>query len=133
MACIKQVVQEYPIYLANSMNPIRLEGQKTVAIELCQQLLWDLPDTVIIPGGNLGNTYALYKGFKMCKDLGLIKTIPKIIVAQTIKANPFYLAYEDGLEKNTTVNAVKAETTYASAIQIGNPVSYPRARKAIME
>lgn len=133
MECIKQVVQEYPIYLANSMNPIRLEGQKTVSIDIAQQLFWDVPDTVIIPGGNLGNTYALYKGFKMCKDLGLTDRIPRIIVSQTEKANPLYLAFQKGLENDDAFKPVKAGETYASAIRIGNPVSYERARRAILE
>jgi len=132
MALIKQVVQEYPVYLANSMNPLRLEGQKTVSIDIAQQMLWDLPDTVIIPGGNLGNTYALYKGFKMCKDLGLTDRIPKIIVSQTEMANPLYLAFQKGLENDDSFAPVKAGETYASAIRIGNPVSYERARKAIL-
>jgi threonine synthase len=133
MECIKQVVQEYPVYLANSMNPLRLEGQKTVSIDIAQQLFWDLPDTVIIPGGNLGNTYALYKGFKMCKDLGLTDRIPRIIVSQTEMANPLYLAYQKGLDKDSSFEPVKAGETYASAIRIGNPVSYERARRAIIE
>lgn len=131
MKCIKQVVQEYPIYLANSMNPLRLEGQKTVSIDIAQQMFWEVPDTVIIPGGNLGNTYALWKGFQMCKDLGLTTSIPRIIVSQTDKANPLYLAYQKGLEHDDSFAPVTAGETFASAIRIGNPVSYERARRAI--
>jgi len=131
MECIKQIVQECPIYLANSMNPLRLEGQKTVSVEILQQLSWEVPNTVIIPGGNLGNVYALWKGFNMCKHLGLINNIPRLIVSQTEKANPLYQAYQNGLPD--VVQAVKARKTFASAIQIGNPVSYPRARKALLE
>lgn len=131
MKTIKQIVQEYPIYLANSMNPLRLEGQKTVSIDILQQLLWEVPDTVIIPGGNLGNTYALWKGFNMCKQLGLIDRIPRLIVSQTDQANPLFSAYEKGLPNEC--EPVVAKETFASAIRIGNPVSYPRARKALLE
>ena len=73
---------ESPIYLANSMNSLRLEGQKTAAIEICQQFDWAVPDWVIIPGGNLGNIYAFYKGFKMCRDLGLVDRMPRLVCAQ---------------------------------------------------
>ena len=73
---------ETPIYLANSMNSLRLEGQKTAAIEILQQFDWQVPDWVIIPGGNLGNIYAFYKGFKMCRDLGLVDRIPRLVCAQ---------------------------------------------------
>lgn len=77
-----QVTDELPIYLANSMNPLRLEGQKTAAIEILQQFDWEVPDWVIIPGGNLGNIYAFYKGFKMARDLGLVSGIPRLVCAQ---------------------------------------------------
>jgi len=78
----QDVTAESPIYLANSMNSLRLEGQKTAAIEICQQFDWALPDWVIIPGGNLGNIYAFYKGFKMCRDLGLVDRMPRLVCAQ---------------------------------------------------
>lgn len=77
-----------PIYLANSMNSLRLEGQKTAAIEICQQFDWQVPDWVVIPGGNLGNVYAFYKGFKMCKELGLTDRMPRLVCAQ-VKASTF--------------------------------------------
>jgi len=82
MKLIKEVTAETPIYLANSMNSLRLEGQKTAAIEILQQFDWQVPDWVIIPGGNLGNIYAFYKGFKMCRDLGLVDRIPRLVCAQ---------------------------------------------------
>lgn len=82
-----QVTAELPIYLANSMNPLRLEGQKTAAIEILQQFDWEVPDWVIIPGGNLGNIYAFYKGFKMARDLGLVDRIPRLVCAQ-VRAPP---------------------------------------------
>jgi threonine synthase len=130
MAIIQQLAEEGIIYLANSMNPLRLEGQKTVGIEIVQQFEWQVPDWVIIPGGNLGNASALYAGFKMMKDLGIIDRFPRLAVAQAQNANPLYLAWQKG---EAQVTPVKAQPTQASAIQIGNPVSAPRALQALKE
>lgn len=128
MAIIQQLAEEGLIYLANSMNPLRLEGQKTVGIEIVQQFDWQVPDWLIIPGGNLGNASALYAGFSMMRELGLISQLPRLVVAQAQNANPLYLAWQAG---KTEVEAVKAQPTQASAIQIGNPVSAPRAMQAL--
>jgi threonine synthase len=128
MAIIQQLAEEGVVYLANSMNPLRLEGQKTVAIEIVQQFDWQVPDWVIIPGGNLGNASALHAGFQMLRDLGVIDRFPRIVVAQAEAANPLYRAWTTG---STTVEPVKAQPTQASAIQIGNPVSAPRAIRAL--
>jgi threonine synthase len=128
MAIIQRLAAEGIIYLANSMNPLRLEGQKTVAIEIVQQFDWQVPDWVIIPGGNLGNASALYAGFQMMLDLGVITRFPRLAVAQAEAANPLYRAWTAG---KTEVAAVKAQPTQASAIQIGNPVSSPRAIRAL--
>ena len=124
MAIVQRLSQDEGIYLANSMNSLRLEGQKTVAIEIVQQLDWTIPDIVIIPGGNLGNVSALGAGFDMMGALGLINRQPQIVVAQAEAANPLYLAYRRDWE----FEPVGAKPTQASAIQIGNPVS---VRKAI--
>ncbi|CAD7705332.1 unnamed protein product [Ostreobium quekettii] len=128
MRLIQEVTAEYPIYLANSMNSLRLEGQKTAAIEIIQQFDWQVPDWVIIPGGNLGNIYAFYKGFKMCKDLGLVDSMPRLVCAQAANANPLYQAYLHGFD---SFKPVKAKQTFASAIQIGDPVSIDRAIVAL--
>eukprot|EP00741_Cyanophora_paradoxa_P024004 tig00021720_g23180.t1 len=128
MKLIQQVVDMYPIYLANSMNSLRLEGQKTISVEICQQFDWQVPDWVIIPGGNLGNMYAFSKGFRMMKDLGLIDKLPRLVCAQAHNANPLYRAYVNGWDK---YEPIKAKTTFASAIQIGDPVSIDRAIAAI--
>mmetsp|Transcript_32495 Transcript_32495/g.103475 ORF Transcript_32495/g.103475 Transcript_32495/m.103475 type:complete len:511 (+) Transcript_32495:255-1787(+) len=128
MRLIREVTAELPIYLANSLNSLRLEGQKTAAIEILQQFNWQVPDWVIIPGGNLGNVYAFYKGFAMCKELGLVDRIPRMVVAQAQNANPLYQAYVNGYEN---FKPVKAESTFASAIQIGDPVSIDRAILAL--
>ena len=98
MRIVQRLSQEDGIYLANSMNSLRLEGQKTVAIEIVQQLDWTIPDVVIIPGGNLGNVSALGAGFEMMETLGLINKRPQIVVAQAAAANPLYLAYQRNWE-----------------------------------
>lgn len=130
MQIVQQVTADNRIYLANSMNSLRVEGQKTISPEICQQLGWRIPDTIIIPGGNLGNVSALSKGFDDLIAMGLIAKKPRIIVAQAEHANPFYQAYLRGFDK---LEPMKAKTTLASAIQIGNPVSYPKAVKAVLE
>jgi threonine synthase len=130
MRLVQEITRERTVYLANSMNSLRLEGQKTVAIELVQQFDWEVPDWIVIPGGNLGNVSALGKGFLMMKELGLIQSLPRIAVAQAEHANPLYLAYLTHFESFTPV---PARETLASAIQIGNPVSYKRAVKVLRQ
>ncbi|KAK4537850.1 hypothetical protein CDCA_CDCA14G3875 [Cyanidium caldarium] len=133
MKLIQEVVNEFPIYLANSMNPLRLEGQKTVSVEIAQQFDWQVPDWVIVPGGNLGNVYAFYKGFAMMRELGLTDRMPRLVVAQSANANPLYQAYVNGGHRGdwSHYRAVPAKRTLASAIQIGAPVSIHRAMRAI--
>ena len=99
MAIVQRLAEEEGVYLANSMNSLRIEGQKTVAIEMVQQFDWQVPDWVIIPGGNLGNVSALGAGFQMMKELGLTQKLPRICVAQAEAANPLYQAYRDGYDK----------------------------------
>lgn len=128
MRIVRQLTQDPTIYLANSMNSLRMEGQKTVGIEIVQQLDWEVPDWIVIPSGNLGNVSALGKGLMMMKELGLIDRLPRIAAAQAAQAAPLYNSYQrefDGLEP------VIAGATLASAIQIGDPVSYERAVKAL--
>src|ERR671919_2220945 len=95
MALVQRLVEEEGVYLANSMNSLRLEGQKTVAIEIVQQWDWEVPDVVVIPGGNLGNVSALAAGFQMMLDLGLIAKRPRLVLAQAAAANPLYRAYKN--------------------------------------
>jgi threonine synthase len=128
MAVVRELARRDLVYLANSMNPLRIEGQKTVALEIAQQLGWHAPDWVVIPSGNLGNAAALFAGFRMAKELGLIDRLPRLCVAQAEKANPVYRAFKDGRDE---VTAVVAGATQASAIRIGNPVSAPRAMAAL--
>jgi len=128
MQIVQRLSEDPTIYLANSMNSLRIEGQKTVAIELVRQFDWQVPDWIVIPTGNLGNVSALGKGFALMKDLGLIDRLPRIACAQAQNANPFYLSYQSGFQE---FKPVAAQPTLASAIQIGNPVSYERAVKTI--
>jgi threonine synthase len=128
MAIVRELARRDLVYLANSMNPLRIEGQKTVAIEIVQQFDWQVPDWVVLPSGNLGNAGALYAGFDMMQKLGLTSKMPRLCVAQAKNADPMYRAFKEGKE---TVEPMRAERTYASAIQIGNPVSAPRAMAAL--
>lgn len=130
MKIVKEVTQDNSIYLANSMNSLRIEGQKTVGIEIIRQFNWQVPDWIVIPVGNLGNISALYKGFKLMMDLGLITRMPRLVAAQTQKANPFYESFKNGFKEKISVTA---QDTLANAIRIGDPVSYEKAVTAIKE
>ncbi len=130
MKIVQEVTEDQSIYLANSMNSLRIEGQKTVGIEICRQFDWEVPDWIIIPVGNLGNISALHKGFRLMMDLGLINRMPRLVAAQAERADPFYQSYKTGFSGKT---AVTAGETLANAIRIGNPVSYEKAVKAVQE
>jgi len=130
--CLKlltSLVQKFPIYLLNSVNPYRLEGQKTPAIEILEQMEWQVPEHLVVPGGNLGNSSALGKGFLEMKHLGLISRVPKISVIQAQGANPLYRWFGDN---NREMKPVAAETR-ATAIRIGNPASWLKASRVIEE
>jgi threonine synthase len=129
MRIVQRLADEGLVYLGNSMNSVRIEGQKTVAIELVQQFDWQVPDVIIIPGGNLGNVSALGAGFDMMEALGLISKRPRIVVAQAAAANPLYLAYKNNWEFHPVV----AKPTLANAIQIGNPVSIEKAIRTLQK
>ena len=130
MRVVREITKDNTIYLANSMNSLRIEGQKTISIEMVQQFDWEVPDVVIIPGGNLGNVSALGSGFRMMLDLGLIKKKPRIVLAQAQKANPLYLSYLAGFRD---FHPITPQKTLASAIQIGDPVSVRKAIKTLKE
>jgi threonine synthase len=130
MRVVREITKDSTIYLANSMNSLRIEGQKTISIEMVQQFDWEVPDVVIIPGGNLGNVSALGNGFKMMLDLGLIKRKPRIVLAQAQNANPLYLSYLNGFKDFKPITPKK---TLASAIQIGDPVSVQKAIRILKE
>jgi threonine synthase len=119
-----EINRSYPLYLLNSMNPYRLEGQKTAALELMEQLEWTVPDHIIVPGGNLANSSALGKGFLEMKALGLIDRLPRISIIQAAGANPLVRSMREF--NGERIEPVQAETR-ATAIRIGNPVSWKKA------
>jgi len=128
--CVKiltDLVRRFPICLLNSVNPYRLEGQKTPAFELVEQLDWQVPEHIVVPGGNLANSAALGKGFNEMFQLGLIPRLPKISIIQAQGANPLYRWYND---ENRIMKPVTAETR-ATAIRIGNPASWRKAADVV--
>jgi threonine synthase len=127
---LNQVVQRMPIYLLNSVNPFRIEGQKTAAIELLEQLDWQVPDHVIVPGGNLGNSSALGKAFLEMKELGFISSLPKLSIIQAAGANALVRTMRE--TGGTKLISVHAETA-ASAIRIGNPASWKKAVRVLQQ
>ena len=125
---LNEVVQRMPVYLLNSVNPYRLEGQKTAALELLEQLDWQVPDHVIVPGGNLANSSALGKAFLEMKELGLISRLPRISIIQAEGANPLVRTLREAGGKELV--RVRAETM-ATAIRIGNPASWKKAIRVL--
>jgi len=135
MKVVRDLSKTKDIYLANSMNSLRIEGQKTASIEIAQQLGWTSPDWIVIPGGNLGNASAVGKGFVLLKELGLVDRLPRLVVAQAEHANPLWRAVSGAGRKASAdlkVEPITAKKTLASAIQIGAPVSAKRALRALV-
>ena len=121
-------MKQAPIYLLNSVNPYRLEGQKTPAFEIAEAFDWNVPDHLIVPGGNLGNSSALGKGFREMHELGLVARLPKISVIQAAGANPLVRSLAEN--HGATLEPVEAHTR-ATAIRIGNPASWRKAARVI--
>jgi threonine synthase len=117
------------VYLANSINPYRIAGQKTIILEMLQQLDWHVPDWIVLPAGNLGNTSAFGAALREAKELGLIDRVPRLAAVQASGAAPFAASFRDDFRERHTVHAA----TVATAIRIGNPASYDRAVRAIRE
>jgi threonine synthase len=126
---VEQASSELGIYLLNSINPFRIEGQKTIIFELLQQLSWDPPDWIVFPAGNLGNTSAFGKALREAYDWGLISRRPRLAAVQAEGAAPFARSFAEGFSQR---HRVKAETV-ATAIKIGDPASYERAVTAMVE
>jgi len=125
---LQELVRRAPVYQLNSINPFRLEGQKTLAIELMEQLDWQPPDHIIVPGGNLGNSSAIGKALLEMRDVGLIPHLPKLSVIQAEGANALVRTMREAGGKKLV--SVQAETR-ATAIRIGNPASWEKAVKVI--
>jgi threonine synthase len=130
MSAIRELSRDDAVYLVNSINPFRIEGQKTVAFELAEQLEWRAPDHLVLPGGNLGNSSAFGKGFRELLSSGLIDRQPKITVIQAEGAAPFARFYSD--HETDFINEEDPKTL-ASAIKIGAPVSWRKAWRAVSE
>ena len=124
---VQQAGERLGIYLLNSINPFRLEGQKSIMFEALQQLRWQAPDWIIVPGGNLGNSSAFGKGLLEMHEVGLIDTMPRIAIIQAEGANPLYRYFVNGFKH---FQPVKADTI-ASAIKIGNPVNLQKVIRTI--
>ena len=129
LSLVKEISKDPRFYLLNSINPFRLEGQKTAAYEIYEQL-GDVPDKLIIPVGNAGNIVAYWKGFRELKLLGLTERIPNMIGVQALGASPVYKAFIEGSDKIKPMESVE---TVATAIRIGNPVNWKRALRAARE
>lgn len=127
MALVQDAARRYGIYLLNSINPFRLEGQKTIVFELLHQMGWEPPDWIVLPGGNLGNTSAVGKALTELHEAGVIGRLPRVAVIQAAGAAPFYEAYRAGFREYHPVTP----ETVATAIRIGDPVSYSKARRTI--
>ncbi len=126
MALVQEVCASEGIYLLNSVNPFRIEGQKAIGFEIMQDLDWQVPDWIVLPGGNLGNNTALSKGLLELHAAGVINKLPRIAVIQAAGANPLYTAFVSG----EPIEAVKADTI-ATAIKIGDPVSGTKSMRGI--
>ncbi len=125
LALVRQLAERFGIYLLNSINPFRIEGQKTIMVEMLDQRDWRVPDWVVLPGGNLGNTSAFGKALRELKTLGLIGRLPRLAVIQAEGAAPFYDLYR--ATGRSRLNAVAHPETLATAIKIGDPISWPKA------
>jgi threonine synthase len=128
MKLVQQVCARHPVYLLNSMNSFRIEGQKAIGLEAIQQLDWRVPDWFVIPVGNAGNISALGKGLREAHRLGVIDRLPRIAGIQAAAADPFYRSYRTDFADHVTLTA---EPTLASAIRIGDPVSHEKARRVV--
>jgi threonine synthase len=127
LTLLRALTREYPVYLVNSVNPYRLEGQKTIVFEMMEQLNWQVPDFIALPGGNLGNTSAFGKALADLYTVGLLPSVPRLVTVQAAGAAPFAEYFDTGFDR---YDPLKAETV-ASAIKIGAPASVERARRSI--
>ena len=125
----REASDELGLTLLNSVNPWRIEGQKTIVLELLQQRGWEPPDWIVVPAGNLGNTAAFGKALREARELGLISRLPRLAAIQAAGAAPFYHSFRAGFRRRFRVRA----ETIATAIRIGDPVSYERAARAIRQ
>jgi threonine synthase len=129
LALVRRLADRLDIYLLNSMNPFRIEGQKTIMVEMMEQRDWRPPDWVVLPGGNLGNTSAFGKALREMQAAGLIDRLPRLAVVQAEGSAPFYDLWRAA--DHSHLNAVAHPQTLATAIKIGDPVSWPKALREV--
>jgi threonine synthase len=129
LALVRRVAERLGIYLLNSINPVRIEGQKTIMVEMMDQRDWQVPDWVVLPGGNLGNVSAFGKALREMLSAGLIDRLPRLAVVQAEGSAPFYDLYR--AEDRSRLTAVEHPLTLATAIKIGDPISWPKALNEI--
>ena len=136
MRLVREVTKDSPMYLLNSVNPFRLEGQKTIAFEMLQQRDWRIPDRIVVPGGNLGNSSAIAKGLNELVTMGLIDHMPKITIIPAEGANPLYQLWQQHLKHpestDLKLTQLKGASTLATAIKIGSPVSWQKALRGLV-
>ena len=130
LSLVRQVAERLEIYLLNSINPFRIEGQKTIVVELLDQRAWKVPDWIVVPGGNLGNISALGKGLRELRTLGIIENYPRLAVVQAEHSAPFEELFSRG---TGVLRSVNNPETLATAIRIGNPVSWPKALREVTD
>jgi threonine synthase len=125
---LREVASEIGLYLVNSVNPFRIEGQKTIVAEMMEQRDWRPPDYIVVPGGNLGNASAIGKGLRELKEWGFIEKVPRVVVAQAAGANPFYQTLASGSQELIPVDDPRTEAT---AVRIGRPANWKKARRVL--
>jgi threonine synthase len=125
---LRQIAPEFGLYLVNSVNPFRIEGQKTIVAELMEQRAWRPPDYIVVPGGNLGNASAIGKALRELKEMGFIEKVPKIVVIQAAGASPFHQTFSTG---SAELIAVVQPQTEATAIRIGRPANWKKGIRAL--
>jgi len=131
LALVRTLAERMGIYLLNSINPFRIEGQKTIVVEMLDQRDWSAPDWIVLPGGNLGNTSAFGKALRELKRLGFIEKMPRLAVIQAEGSAPFYELFR--ARRSGPLNVVARPETLATAIKIGDPVSWPKALQEVVE
>lgn len=127
LALVRELAQRLGIYLLNSINPFRIEGQKTIVIEMLDQRDWNPPDWIVLPGGNLGNTSAFGKALRELREFGFIDKLPRLAVIQAEGSAPFF----EFMQTKTEFRSVANPETLATAIRIGDPVSWPKALREV--
>jgi threonine synthase len=125
---LREIAPELGLYLVNSINPFRIEGQKTIVAEMMEQRAWRPPDYIVVPGGNLGNASAIGKGLRELKEMEFIEKIPRVVVVQAAGANPFYQTFT---ADSPELIAVESPSTEATAIRIGRPANWKKARRVL--